>query len=439
MKFSLSRALIVARREYLSTIRRRAFLLTVLITPAYFAFVMYISIRGQSGEEVRAIKNLSSLGVVDSSGLFAAGAGTIRTEISADEDPLEMLRTKGPADTSRPAPRVFRAQVRMFPGQSAALAALHDHEVDQVIVVPADYLATGHLRRYAPTSNLFSSAAERPIERWMVRSLLAGSVDSLRIERAARPSRGMVLYTLSREGRFVLKDTRADLIDFMLPFLLGMLLSMCIVTGGQYLLQGVSEEKESRILEALLCTVAPEDLMVGKLIGLGGAALTLVGAWILMGGTASAPAARFAQIHFTVGLALIMFAYLLLGFLFYASVMTGIGAITNSMREAQQFALLFTFANFVPFIMMTVILGHPDGAVAVGMSMFPPTAPTTMMLRLTASGAAVPPWQIMTSLALLLATAIGTLFAAARVFRVGLLMYGKTPTLPEILKWVGQR
>jgi ABC-2 type transport system permease protein len=143
-----------------------------------------------------------------------------------------------------------------------------------------------------------------------------------------------------------------------------------------------------------------------------------------------------AQLHFTPVMLLAMLAYLLLGFLFYASLMTGIGAITNNMREAQQFAFMFTFANFVPFIMLTAILGHPEGPLAVGLSMFPPTAPTTMMLRLASSSAGVPGWQIALSLALLAGTAAVALLAAARVFRIGLLMYGKTPSLPEILRWV---
>ena len=147
----------------------------------------------------------------------------------------------------------------------------------------------------------------------------------------------------------------------------------------------------------------------------------------------------FAQIHFTSSLMLLSLTYLLLGFMFYASLMTGIGAMTNTMREAQQFALMFTFANFVPFIMMPMILGHPEGPVALGLSMLPLTAPTAMTLRLSASGFVVPPWQIATSLTLLAASAIGALLVAARIFRIGLLMYGKTPTLPEILKWVRQR
>jgi ABC-2 type transport system permease protein len=145
-----------------------------------------------------------------------------------------------------------------------------------------------------------------------------------------------------------------------------------------------------------------------------------------------------ARVQMTPVLLVMMLAYLLLGFLFYASLMTGIGAITNNMREAQQFAFVFTFSNFIPFILITKILAHPDGPVAVALSMFPPTAPTTMMLRLSSNAGAVPPWQVAVSLTIMLVAAVGALLAAARVFRVGLLMYGKTPTLPEILRWVRQ-
>jgi ABC-2 type transport system permease protein len=218
-----------------------------------------------------------------------------------------------------------------------------------------------------------------------------------------------------------------------------MLLGLCIVIGGQYLLQGVSEEKESRILESLLCTVSSEELLAGKLVGLGGAGLTLVALWMAMSVAFAAPAAALARIHLPPLLLVVMLAYLLLGYLFYGSLMTGIGAITNNMREAQQFAFMFSFANWVPFIMLTTIIGHPDGRLAVGLSLFPPTAPVTMMMRMAVPGATVPVWQTALSMVLLAGTAWLALVFSARVFRIGLLMYGKTPNLPEIMRWATRK
>lgn len=436
---SLPRAVTIARREYLTTIRRKWFLLTLILTPIYFGGVMTLSMKSQVDEQIRALRNFGTLGVVDSSGQMRAGGDEIRTVTTSEDNPFETANKTGDATIGAPdSSHVFHTAVRRYASQLEGEQALRNGDVQQLLVVPADFLQSGRLRRYVVRSSIFSSADDRPVSRWLVRALLGDRVDSTRIERVTGPTRTVALYTLDRAGSFQLKDSRHELLDFMMSFILGMLLSMCIVIGGQYLLQGVAEEKESRILESLLCTVSPEELMVGKLMGLGGAALTLVGAWVAMGLALSTPAAVIMRAQMTPSLGLVALAYLLLGFLFYASLMTAIGAVTNNMREAQQFSFVFTFANFIPFLLMTKILAHPESGLAIGLSMFPPTAASSMMLRLTSSAGIVPTWQVALSLAIMVAAAIGTVLAAARVFRIGLLMYGKTPTLPEILRWVRQ-
>lgn len=425
MSLSWARALIIARREYLTTVRRKAFLFTMIGMPLYFGFVMTMAIKPEVSDRRETLRKFARLGVVDSSGVFADAPREIRTAIAVDpfKDPLKT--------------ETYRTAVVFYPDQAGAEQALRSRQVAQALVIPADYLATGKVRRYVVSSGLFSNtSAGRPVERWLVRGLLAGHVDSARIERAARPAGAMDLYSLDNEGRFQLKDDRREVFEFMLPFMFAMLLGLCIVTGGQYLLQGVSEEKESRILESLLCTVTAEDLLAGKLLGLGGAGLTLVAVWLGTGAAIGAPSMAMLEFRFPPLLLALGIAYFLLGYLFYASLMIGVGAITNNMREAQQFAFMFTFANFVPFLMLNVLMNHPSGALAVGLSLFPPTAPVTMMLRAAAPSAAVPLWQIGLSLVLLAGAAWLALRAAARVFRIGLLLYGKTPNLPEILRWV---
>ncbi len=431
MILNWSRAVTIARREYLTTIRRKAFLFTVLGTPALYALLMFIMIKPQINERVTQMKNFRVLGVVDSSGAFANAQPEITGSISTD------LSLMGPR-TVQPKSTSFRTEVRFFPDQAAAERALRGGGVNQVLVIPADYLATGSLRRYAAETNIFSSVDERTVTGWIVKSLLRGQVDSLRIERVARPARGMDLYALNPRGEFELHDDRREMFDFLLPFAFGMLMGLCIVIGGQYLLQGVAEEKESRILESMLCTVSAEELLAGKLFGLGAAGLTIVGAWIAMGAAMAGPALAMAQVHVSPALLAMAVVYFLLGYLFYGGLMTGIGAMTNNMREAQQFAFMFTFMNFIPFYMMTSIIGRPGSNLATGLSMFPPMAPVAMMLRLCAPSFAVPPWQLALSIGLLAASACLVLLAAARVFRIGLLMYGKTPNLPEILRWVRQ-
>ena len=434
MRISWSRIATVARREFLTTVRRKAFVFTVLGTPAYFAFVMWISTTGELNERSEVLKELSAIGVVDSSGLFRDAAPEIRTEVGAESG--NMFARKAPEGLVPAA--TFRTTVRTYPDHAAAETALRAREISQMVVIPADYLATGQVRRYARTSSLFSSADKRAIASWLANGLVRGRVDSMLATRAARPAEHELLFTLGKEGRFERKDDRREMLDFMLPFMFAMLLGVSIVLGGQYLLQGVAEEKESRILESLLCTVSAEELMAGKLFGLGAAGLLVVGIWVGIGAVFVAPVILLAGMKLPGGLLLIALAYFLLGYLFYGSLMTGIGAMTNNMREAQQFAVWFTFMNFAPFIMITFLLGRPGSPLAIGLSLFPPTAAGAMMLRLTAPSSVVPAWQVALSLALLGAAGWGSLMASARIFRIGLLLYGKTPSLPEILRWARQ-
>ncbi len=429
MKFSMSRAMTIARREYLTTIKRKAFLFTVIAMPAYFAFVMTFSVSLGSKAAKRAMTETNTIALVDSTGLLAETPPQMTVEIVEDANPF---------DTSKKAPVTnrFAADVRRFPTEASAKAALQKNEVQQVLVLPANYMTEGSARRYSKNAGIIgSSGRERALLRWLTGALLAGHLDSSLAERAVRPGKGLVNYQLDDKGQFVLQNDLREMLTFMVPLALAMLLATSIVTGGQYLLQGVAEEKESRILESLLCTVSTDDLMVGKLIGLGGAGLTLVGTWGLVSSYFGAPMLAVADFNMPFTTLAIAAVYFLLGYTFYASIMTGIGAVTNNMREAQQFAWMFTFANFIPFITMTATINDPNSGLAVGLSMFPMTAATEMMLRL-GTGATVPVWQLATSMGILAASAWIMLMISSRVFRIGLLMYGKTPNLPEILKWV---
>ena len=431
---ALRRVATVARREFLTTIRRKAFLFTVLGTPAYFAFVMTITTAAEVRERREALRALSAVAVVDSSGLFAGATREIRTEIQADESPFGR-RGPGVRQVAPPRMEEYRASVRFLPGAAEAESALRAGQVAHVVVIPADYLAHGGLRRYARSSNLFSTADSRAIGAWLARNLVRGRVDSALAARAARPIERERLYNMGRDGRFELKDDRRQFVDIMLPLLFAVLLGLCITIGGQYLLQGVAEEKESRILESLLCAISPGELMTGKLLGLGAAGLLLVGLWGTMGAVTAGPVLATLDATLPWGVLVLALAYFLLGYFFYGSHMIGIGSVTSNMREAQQFSVWLTFANFIPLIMFVSIVGNPGSPLAVSLSLFPLTGPTSMVLRLTSPGAVVPVWQVGLSLLLLTGATALALIVSSRVFRVGLLLYGKTPNLPEILRW----
>lgn len=433
MKFSMHRAMIIAKREFLVTIKRKAFLFTLVAMPAYFAFIMTFSASLGEKEVRRQLSKSLTLGVVDSTGLMAGAPTRLEFEMPAENN---MLQRPKPGAAPREG-RKMSAEVVQFETQAAGEKALLDDQVQQLLVIPPDYLERGGARIIKREASLIGgSTVNRLIQRWMTGALLAGRVESALVERAARPSKAMTEYTYDEdEKRFILQDDTREMITVILPLALAMLLSTAIVTGGQYLLQGVSEEKESRILESLLCTVSTDDLMVGKMVGLGGSGLLLVSVWTAVGGFFGSPILMLAEYPISPLLLVFAILYFLLGYMFYASIMTGIGAITNNMREAQQFAFMFTFANFIPFITMMATLSQPNGGLAVGLSLFPMTASSQMMMRM-ATGATIPGWQIALSLAILAGSAWIAIAISSRVFRLGLLMYGKTPNLPEILRWM---
>ncbi len=440
MSLSLPRILTIARREYLTTVRRKAFVFTLLLTPTILFFSTFLS-QKLSGDEFRRHFQMARIvAVVDSSGLYANAPRefTYRPRAAAQPAPA-LRRSPAPASTDQPVQVVLRP----FLDQATALDSLGAGTVNAVLVVSADFVTSGRVRRYEnDTRAITASGDDRPLRYWLTTGLVTSSLDSTRTARIWGLGSAIDLYTPARTGGYAIKDDQRELVSLFFPFVLGFLLAMAIMSGGQYLLQGVAEEKESRILESLLCTVSPDELMAGKLIGLGGAGLTLVGVWVAFGLASAGPMLSMLNVDLPpVTLVLAVF-YFLFGYLFFASLMTGIGAMSNNMREAQQFSVAFSMLNFFPFWLLMAIVNNPAGPLAVGLSLFPPTAATTMMMRLSAaavSGAAVPAWQLAASLGLLAVTAVVTLLLSSKVFRLGLLLYGKTPNLPEIMAVLRQK
>jgi len=437
MSLSMTKVGIIAKREYLTTVRRKAFVVTLLLTPAIFFFAGVVSTRLQISQAVAKFNETRIVAVVDSSGLYANAPLSY-----AYMPPTEVNLDPRQAGKPVPAPKSVPVIMRRYADQRVALDSLEAGHVKTVLVVSSDFLSSGRLRVYEKDTRAFTNSTDyRPLTNWLSRNLITGLTDSLRLERTLWMGRALDYYTKDREGRWAIKDDAKELAGFLLPFGLGFLLAMSIISGGQYLLQGVSEEKESRILESMLCSVTPAELMTGKMLGLGGAGLTLVGVWIAAGAFSSAGVLSFIHVSVPPSLIAIGLLYFLFGYLFYASLMICIGSMASNLREATQFSGYLTILNFAPFWAMVVFINTPNSALATAISLFPPTAATSMMLRMSASavsGAIIPPWQIATSLALLGGSAVLTLMLGSKLFRLGMLLYGKTPNLPEIMRILRQ-
>jgi len=202
---------------------------------------------------------------------------------------------------------------------------------------------------------------------------------------------------------------------------------------GQHMLTGLIEEKNSRVIEVLLSAVSPQELMAGKVLGLAAAGLAALAS---CGAIVAAVAHMRGLIEsIDVSLVVLFVVYYVLGFLLASSVFAAVGSVCSQVRDMQGFMLPVSLLFLAPVIAWWHLASNPDGPAAVLLSLFPPTAPMAMVLRVSVSH--VPAMQIGLSLALLALADVAVLKGAGRIFRTGILMYGKPPRLREMLRWAG--
>jgi ABC-2 type transport system permease protein len=226
---------------------------------------------------------------------------------------------------------------------------------------------------------------------------------------------------------------------FFAGFGVAMTLYFMLIFHGMAVMRSVLEEKTSRVMEVMLSSVKPRDLMAGKIVGVGAVGLTQVAIWLLLGsfagsGTMVASNGMREFIASSSGLLVWLPIYFVLGFLLYSGLYAALGAAVNSDQEAQQWQFFVTMPLIIPIIIMTMIIRQPDSSTSVWLSMVPFFSPILMSVRMAMH---TPPlWQIALSIALLLVTMYLVLLLSSRIYRIGILMYGKRPTLPEIVKWL---
>jgi ABC-2 type transport system permease protein len=203
-------------------------------------------------------------------------------------------------------------------------------------------------------------------------------------------------------------------------------------------MRSVIEEKTSRVMEVMLATVTPKELMAGKIVGVGGVGLTQILIWSALGlalAFSSAAASGLLQgVNFSGAMIAYFIIFYLLGYLLYSSFAAAIGAAVNSEEEAQQMQFFVMLPLILSMVLFGLVISAPSSGIAIALSLFPFFAPILMYLRVVLEQP--PLWQMALCIALLALTTYGVLLVCARIYRVGILMYGKRPTLPEILKWV---
>jgi ABC-type Na+ efflux pump permease subunit len=213
------------------------------------------------------------------------------------------------------------------------------------------------------------------------------------------------------------------------------LLFMAVMTSAPQLLTAVIEEKMSRVSEVLIASIPPVQLMAGKLLGVAGVSVALACLYLGGGIYAAVTTGNFELVRpVLIGWA---FVFLVCAVLIFGSLFIAIGSACSDLKDSQAMMQPVMLFLALPVLMSTVVLRAPNSPLAVGLSLFPPATPFLMLVRLALTPAP-PLWQVALSLVLTAGTAVLFVWAASKIFRVGLLMQGKPPNLPELLRWIRQ-
>lgn len=241
---------------------------------------------------------------------------------------------------------------------------------------------------------------------------------------------GKGLLDLDADGNVKKKKEKSELATIFMPFGVMMLMFMVIFLAAQPALESVLEEKNQKIAEVLLGSANPFQLMIGKLTGVVGGSLTVFSVYIA--GIIYFAHSQDYEIPFHILPWFIVFQ--ILGVFFFAAMFMAVGASVNQLKEAQSMLLPIWMLMMSPMMVWFVIIRDPNGPIATGMSLFPPATPTTLMLRM-ATGQSIPLWQPAVGLVLMVVSTLLVVHIASRIFRVGILWQGKTPSVKEIISW----
>lgn len=389
---------LVIKHEYLYNLKRPAFLFAAFGTPILIIAIMGLSIFIQTGSETR-VSDLTTIGYVDN-------ADVLSTEVQLPD---------------------YEGMFVPYETEESVRTALDEETIDLYFVIHEDYLNNALIQV------MDYDSAPINIESVLEDLLIANLVDRQSLgdlEQAVVDGVDMTVY-LQDSDRELDADSIFGIIIF--PMIFGIIFVIATQVTSGFLMSGLVDERVNRIIEVLVTSVTPMQLLVGKIIGLFLLGLTQLLVWLM---------ALFIVLLFAgdvpilsgivVPVDLVVYAllYFVFAYLAVASFMGAIGAVANSEQESRQYSIVITLPLFSPFVLLAVFFTEPNGTLATILSIVPLTSPMAMVLRLGIGS--VPFWQIALSLGLLLLTAMVFMFGGIRVFRWGMLLHGKPFNLLEI-------
>ncbi len=391
----------VARHEYLTHLRRKGFLISTFGMP-----ILLILLFGLIIVVMISTSQVKALGYIDETGLF---------------------HTINPRLNWRSA--LGDVEVQRFPDLATATEQLKSGAVDAVFVIPVDYVNTGQVDGYALEA--LPALAEVSFRQFLQMGVASALLDE--------PSERVILPILQLNS-VVLDaspgESRRALLSSLIPMVFGVILLGSTFASGSYLMMAVAEEKEQRIMEILASSLSPYQMMAGKILGLGGLAITQLFIWTSGGACLLIWGATQLGLIGQSGIAPgVLVLGLLLFFPMYfiiAATLSAIGAAVSSVQQGQQLTGVVTLMCTLPLWFLPILANRPNGWLAIILNIIPYTAPVTLLQRVTAS--TVPLWQPIATVVWLWIAAALLMYVAGRIVRVGLLRYGQRLSLRDIRK-----
>jgi ABC-2 type transport system permease protein len=414
---------LIARREYVERIRTRGFLITTVLIPGIMAgFIFGSNVMGsRSNPDAR-------IAIVSSDTQLALD---LQSELSQERYTQAMPHRSGKE------PHMAVDAMDIAPDTRGIV----DEELDSgnldgyLWIAPAPMPGGRPIFTFTPRSNnagAIRNALAEALNTVLIREQLAHrGIVAADAETMLQPVEIVAANVPQHEDR-----ESAEVSVTVLFFLM----YMVIMLYGMNVARSIIEEKSSRIFEVLLATIRPEAMMAGKIIGVGSVGLTQVGIWLTAGllfaNTAIATHLAGGSIEIVLSAKQVVFfvVYFILGYVFYSSIAAALGAMTNSEQELQQLNMFLVLPLVVCFIALRTVLLTPDDGLSRTLALIPPFTPLLMYLRVSLGHPHK--WEIALSIVLLSASICVIIWITSRIYRVGVLMYGKRPSLPEIFRWL---
>jgi len=434
----MNRIVTVAQMEFLTLVRTKAFIIGILMMPVLIG----ISILFQVYAARHTDTVTRAFAVIDHTGVLyeplaaaaaehnaAAGAGATQTgphfvpsRVDAGGRPLEAVKLE------------LSDRVR-------------DDQLFAFVEIPADVIeppAAGGAAKAPAVRYYTGTPSYETLPDWM-RGVLTTEIARQRfVKSGIDPALVTKLNARTDLDSYGLVEKQIDgtvgearetdkISTFVMPFVFLLLMFMSVMTGSQHLLNAVVEEKMSKISEVLVGSIEPFKLLMGKLLGVTCVSLLLATIYVFGGLFAIFQSGRWELFHPT--LVAWFFLFLICAVLMYGSIFLALGSACSDLKDAQSMMQPAMLLIMLPYLASFAVIRAPDSSLATGLSLFPTVTPFIMMMRL-AMPPGPPAWQVWLSVAIVLASTTLLVWAAGRIFRVGILMQGKAPNLPEVLRWI---